>query len=105
MSFLLAISAACMSTALALAAGWWWLRRGPAQRAVPGRPAAEAARNPAHDPVRARCVLCHAPLPFRFVTREEVIARVEHRIGDDTAAVAKLLPSSRSGAWAKSIRS
>jgi hypothetical protein len=50
-------------------------------------------------------VLCHAPLPFRFVTREEVIARVEHRIGDDTAAVAKLLPSSRSGAWAKSIRS
>jgi hypothetical protein len=103
MSLVLAISAACMTTALTLAAGWWWARK-PA-RPVPGRQAAEAARNPAHESVSARCVLCHAPLPFRFVTREEVIARVEHRIDDDAAAVAKLLAGSPSGAWAGSIRS
>ena len=103
MIFVLVIAAACVGSVYAVA----WLLRGDVHVVGSGRHGAPtgAPRPCSRETVLGRCVLCHAPLPTRFVTREEVIARVEHRIGDDTAAVAKLLPSSRSGAWAKSIRS
>jgi hypothetical protein len=45
-------------------------------------------------------VLCQAPLPSHFVTREEVIARVEHLIDADTDAVARLLAAAPHGTWA-----
>jgi hypothetical protein len=50
-------------------------------------------------------VLCNAPLPCRYATREEVIARVERLIDADAAEVAKLLSGSPSGTRAGLVRS
>jgi hypothetical protein len=102
MTWMLAISAAYVATALALAARRSWGRR-RAPRAVQRGRVAQVPPERARDPAGGRCVLCHAPLASRLLTREELIARVEHRIDTDTAAVAELLSSLPPSTWARSI--
>jgi len=103
MIFVLVIAAACVGSVYAVA----WLLRGDVHVVGSGRHGAPtgAPRPCSRETVLGRCVLCHAPLPTRFVTREEVIARVEHLIDADTAAVAKLLSGPPSGTWAGVVRS
>ena len=103
MIFVLVIAAACVGSVYAVA----WLLRGDVHvvRSVRHGAPTGAPRPCSRETVLGRCVLCHAPLPTRFVTREEVIARVEHLIDADTAAVAKLLSGSPSGTWAGVVRS
>jgi hypothetical protein len=113
MSWLLGILAGCVVAVFVVAARW--LGRAHAEPLPPAGVAPEArsarrprplrgARGPQGEPYAGRCVLCQAPLPSHFVTREEVIARVEHLIDADTAAVASLLAASPDGAWPRSIR-
>jgi hypothetical protein len=99
MSWLLVILAGCMVSVFVVAARWFG--RAPAEPLPPVGAAAEArtarrtrpsngARRPGSDAHAGRCVLCHAPLHSHFVTREEVIARVEDLIDADASAT---LPS------------
>ena len=104
MIFVLVMAGACVASVYALAA---WLLRGDVHVVRPARfgTRLDAPHPCSRNAGAGRCVLCHAPLPTRFVTREEVIARVEHLIDADTAAVAKLLSGPPSGTWAGVVRS
>ena len=90
MSVVLAISVACLAVVLVLAA-----RRRPAGRPERATPTVEGVASRTGE----RCLLCNGPLPSQLVTREDVIARVEHRIAVDSAAVTLLLASPPSIAW------
>lgn len=99
MSVALAISVACLVLGMVLAAKW---RLGPARSGptLPSRGAAASPPDASAPRASDRCLLCNRPLRSQFVTREEVVARVEQLIDSDNAAVANLLSSPLPADWA-----
>lgn len=103
MTAVLAIWAACVLFAFWLSSRWRRERDLP--KLVPlSRESVRPPPQGVSERAGERCVLCNGRLPFQLTTRAEVIARIEHRIGVDSAAVAQLLASPPSDAWVRLFR-
>ncbi len=95
--------ASVVSLALAVPFTMWVVRTA---WPTSSEPCSEGTASSAEAPTRRtdRCLLCNGPLPVEVVTRDEVIAQVERRIGSDTQAVARLLANPPSADWASLFR-